>query len=1836
LQADKREEAAVVAWLLSLVLPDEAEQISVLVREEPSLAAQFGIEPVSSPAEVLGEIRRLAAVVAAAEALDAGTLETLSRLAGEAATHLRALDERDAAKRSALLERIEQSSLGFGAVTTAEGASTDKIEQALNKAEGCATELAGKEVALHEATGRRDYKAVASLADEAAQAQEAFEAAKAVLVALLVGVAPAEDPMPSGSTVSNESEPLSKPIPVDESGPTELEEAAEADTLLSDTATEISPLKIRGEPSFAAESAAQDFLLESHSEDLQGQVECFTDELAAAPVFVESEKPHVPPISVEKALLAGAGATDVSVSEVAATAATDDITQALVSEDGTWVTTPQSLAEAAFWTALSDGRPGLAKALLEAGALSADDQDALRHALHLTALNLVADGSGEVDDRVGEEAEALIQASSARTLAGDIAATVWQLALPSAALLTVLAPGGNADRLLDFLLEQPVYLPQMHALARTLSENGAARSGLGSSAMLASFVSEDERRRELDKHCVAVREWLDHNRDAQLNNYAPARILWSRMLAEDEPLGSMLAAVVRNDVRRASDVAAMLVGFSGRDEMRRLDVEIRGLKLMQKAPISFGAERDLSNLLDEVQPLLRKWTRLAAWTTSRKTGAGAAEVKRLREDLLNLLPKAQEELTSQPGLAAAPLATSLLQRFAVWLQTGSAPRTASSADQLLALDVISVPLVHLDPTWRMCVRSDAGTLAALTDAARGAVSIETAIERRIAARDFAGAVLALGLIDEANTRAELDREIRNSAGRALAETMGTLTQLRSDTEAAEAAGRLPFEQAQPFMHEIDMLEESLNQASPEDIPALVAAFELLDLNLRKALSDAEHQVRERITSRLRGLDLARAAAIRTSVEAALTQGWLAVAEDLVDRAEAGERVEEPVEASTVGAEFENFFPDRSQSLSAWLKGNKAGIGNFILRPDSLPDDIRASGIALPERSLPLAKAWAACGRPGERDFQRAVITVFSELGFVEPRTEGLPQLTSSSADARFTVRTVPLRDREITLLPDFGSVANGSYTVLCLWRQPEVNQIRTALQKTGGRADKVIVLFFGVLTNQDRRELTKMARNGQITSVLVLDQVLALHLALTEQNRLRTFFACTLPFSGVKPWSETGAPPPEMFFGRHNEQLSIEARTGQLSHLVYGGRQLGKTALLRQVEGSAAGDPNRVVRYVDIKRFGNTAPTEDLWTTLAEALRPSVPISLDPKGDAATRFRKEVRDWLNAHPEHSILLLLDEADKFFKEDQANRYRITEELRALSEDTRRRFKPVFAGLENVQRMARDPNNPIAQLATPLPIGPLLRGAERRAAEALVRWPFSALGFTLAPEAVNRILIFANYYPSLIQLVCQNLLHALRSKGGGAPPWRVEMSDVEQLLSAPEVRRAAFEKFRITLELDQRYFLLALVVAELSQKDPEALAVGIPVRDLHAYASMSWPAGFPPEFGETAFEALADQMVGLGLLRSLDRQCYALRSSNLIHLIGSPKSISQQLNAFLDRDALPEPDPLEDRRIIDGTPSLLSTRQEAEIVGAAPSDRIVVCLGLSLGGSDIGDTSRLEKAVREAAKSVQGRRDVRIETPILKARTLESFRAEAKALAAPRKEPGRRLILVTPSHGWTPEWVAVAQEAIVMRPPGGVPLRFVFLADAKLGWEWTQDHGRRDALLSMTSGGSRLVVEVVPGLWNRPSLDVWLELHDPTGMLPDWLINDREVLLRGTGGWDWALRRICAVGRQGFAKMDAVSLAEKLLAQGSNGIDPVSDLRTLPEAIRLLLAVEEAESLRAGDEKVDANLIAEAGGFTAPPPGLVWALAVEAVVPGSHGLQLNSLLRAALPLLKAGLQ
>ena len=68
-----------------------------------------------------------------------------------------------------------------------------------------------------------------------------------------------------------------------------------------------------------------------------------------------------------------------------------------------------------------------------------------------------------------------------------------------------------------------------------------------------------------------------------------------------------------------------------------------------------------------------------------------------------------------------------------------------------------------------------------------------------------------------------------------------------------------------------------------------------------------------------------------------------------------------------------------------------------------------------------------------------------------------------------------------------------------------------------------------------------------------------------------------------------------------------EVFEAQGTNLVYGGRQLGKTALLRDVERRYRDlDRGVVVRWIDLKKedVGYDRPADDVWAVLGKALRP--------------------------------------------------------------------------------------------------------------------------------------------------------------------------------------------------------------------------------------------------------------------------------------------------------------------------------------------------------------------------------------------------------------------------------------------------------------------------------------------------------------------------------------------------------------------------------------------------------------------------------------------------------
>ena len=145
--------------------------------------------------------------------------------------------------------------------------------------------------------------------------------------------------------------------------------------------------------------------------------------------------------------------------------------------------------------------------------------------------------------------------------------------------------------------------------------------------------------------------------------------------------------------------------------------------------------------------------------------------------------------------------------------------------------------------------------------------------------------------------------------------------------------------------------------------------------------------------------------------------------------------------------------------------------------------------------------------------------------------------------------------------------------------------------------------------------------------------------------------------------------------------------------------------------------------------------------------------------------------------------------------------------------------------------------------------------------------------------------SNYYPSLIQLFCRQLLNRqpLSSSGGSAldpartPPYPDRPRDVEDAYADPEPRKQIYDRFRWTLGLDNSYRVIALCLALETLENPTGTAEGFTLREIREWALSTWPQGFADSQTNDAFRSLLDEMCELGVLRPREGGRYSMAQS-----------------------------------------------------------------------------------------------------------------------------------------------------------------------------------------------------------------------------------------------------------------------------------------------------------------------------------------------------------------------
>ena len=523
------------------------------------------------------------------------------------------------------------------------------------------------------------------------------------------------------------------------------------------------------------------------------------------------------------------------------------------------------------------------------------------------------------------------------------------------------------------------------------------------------------------------------------------------------------------------------------------------------------------------------------------------------------------------------------------------------------------------------------------------------------------------------------------------------------------------------------------------------------------------------------------------------------------------------------------------------------------------------------------------------------ITVAQQQHPTEPRTEFYR-----------VERTV---DRDILTAPQhpiaaFGSdLERGPMYVTCLYGIYDCDRLYDKMRATDGLDGTKIVLLDCALSQQERRELARKLkrRESDLRNVhIVIDRVLITYLADHYNENLinRILMATAMPFSYCQPYvvDSSLTMPPEIFIGRKDELMKIEQPDGV--NLIYGGRQLGKSALFKKAVFDLDGRRSQRAVLVDIKdlkcaeaarkvsleliQLGVTPNAEvtDNWDVLCQNIK--------------TRLRSKTDEI------RYFLLMLDEADEFIKDCIGCNFRPLVALKDVQQSLPGRFKYVLAGLHNIvkfhRQVALGKNSVITHMSS-LKITPF-RNPE---AQELLTVPLSYLGFSLPSKVtVSQILATCNYFPGLIQLYAKKLIESLREADyagysiSNSPPYVVTDEHLRRVMSDKEFIAQIHEKFEITLTLDEDqgscYYPLALLIGWMYYLEPSRN--GYTAQDVLRCA-VDYAVKPLNGLDEEKIDALLQELQDLNILRSVTNNSYLLASKNFRDLLGSDEEINEKL-------------------------------------------------------------------------------------------------------------------------------------------------------------------------------------------------------------------------------------------------------------------------------------------------------------------------------------------------------
>jgi hypothetical protein len=1299
-----------------------------------------------------------------------------------------------------------------------------------------------------------------------------------------------------------------------------------------------------------------------------------------------------------------------------------------------------------IWRALRDGNPGLAFQIANALVNVAPEIKVPPVAL-LQAVAL----AGYVEGGHGQIALAL-QDCYARIdrVEFEQGPTDWRMALSLLLLAATLrpslmAPNTGATGLIAYAHPGP----HLHKLREAVVRAGERLQGKAiSRASFAHMDGAEAWNQRASGFLAELEQWKRHAAVATIK-FQAATDVWRRLQEPEGLIGRLIRHLESFEAPQTAAVAAEISLLANAAEFQRLvnHIDRQELRRRRGDDIHAGALVQLQDKARDVVELAERWLELVQSAPSTQ-GFVATAVQELMQQIHRLRPLVEAEIESlvakdgpwQLVQSASFLLLKALDELEGLQRDAGNLRSEPSAKEVLGRCLLLAPTIDIGDEWQ-AVQSPSEVLSALADSP--CVDAKQSFDARIARGDFIGARRLIEAIEETDDtqadalRVPLAEELAASRHR-LTQRLG---QVRHELESALAFGYLGE-------NDRSILDRSLIEISDSvcDLERFTAAEHELG-EIREQIARFRNAAFEAVREQLTELKLPEGSEDFRRLDSVIQSGDVFVANEYIERIRGGQPL--PSGVGTGRDCFAAFFPEGARAANTVLEeiGNGGSlIVDAIQQAKKLgPFDFSEPESAQRESARRLASRWFSLKRSPGTATAAQLTELLTGLGFVGVATT-TKATTPRGERAEFEASTEPLCDRSICPVSWFGSHAKGRYRVVCIWGRPVDEDLPRHVGE--GTSIPTLVLYFGRMSERHRRNLARTSRL-QRHKYLVLDDVLMLYLCAERGSRLAAFFACTLPFSYVEPFVTTsGLVPPEMFFGRRDELRAVV--NSSAGCFVYGGRQLGKTALLRAAEREFHRPAeHHWARWIDLKAegVGTQQGAEHVWGVIHRALSElGAPFDrLKPlrmiRRAATDEFLMEIRALFPADRNRRLLLLLDEADKFLEQDARDGYPQTQKLKNLMETTERRIKVVFAGLHNVLRITEQANHPLAHLGDPIEIGPLARPGESTEARAMIVGPLRAAGYELASDSLAvRMLAQTNYYPVLIQLYGEELLRVLndpnrrRFDPESGPRYVVTEAVVDETYMTKSLREAIRSRFKYTLELDPRYEVIVYAFANALLEQQLSFRDGADAAEIKRRALVWWAEGFSGTT-EHEFRIILDEMVGLGVLRHEGDRGYSLRNPNVLRLLGTAQDVADVL---LRKRELPQEFEPATFRAADADArcrrrSPLTYAQQNRLL--RNESGVALITGLAAAG--LGD---LQHFIVAAGAAVSWRSDLA---------DLQAFRRVLEKLGD--RKAGTTVVALSSEVPWSSSWIELALERTRKLESKEKVLRVVFVADSKTLWQ-----------------------------------------------------------------------------------------------------------------------------------------------------------------------------------------